>query len=237
MVVIPRSKRSKDKVVTDRRSLTLILNGLRASGKTVILTNGVFDLMHVGHVRYLEDARSRGDYLVVAVNSDSSALTLKGKGRPVLPVAERMELLSALSFVDYVTMFEDETADALIEQLQPNLYAKGTDYNLRSLPERDTLKALGIKAVFVGDKKAHSSAQLIGKIGRARASSAKSAAKKSVAKKPAAKKPAAKKPATKKPAAKKQATAKKPASKKPASKKPASKKPAKKAANRKATGR
>ena len=205
MVVIPRSKRSKDKVVTDRRSLALILNGLRASGKTVILTNGVFDLLHVGHVRYLEDARSRGDYLVVAVNSDSSAAALKGKGRPVLPVAERMELLSALSFVDYVTTFEDEAADGLIEQLQPNLYAKGTDYNLRSLPERDTLKALGIKAVFVGDKKAHSSAQLIAKIGRARASGGKTAAKKPAAKKKAAKKPVAKKKAARTPAAKKTA--------------------------------
>jgi rfaE bifunctional protein nucleotidyltransferase chain/domain len=164
LVVVPRRQRSKDKVVTDRRSLALILSGLRASGKIVVLTNGVFDLLHVGHTRCLEDARSRGDLLVVAVNSDKSAETLKGKGHPVLPADERMEVLSALTFVDYVTCFEEDTADALLEQLKPNLYAKGTDYTLKTLPEKDSLKQHDIKAVFVGDKKAHSSSKLIQKI-------------------------------------------------------------------------
>ncbi|MCA8976906.1 MAG: adenylyltransferase/cytidyltransferase family protein [Planctomycetes bacterium] len=193
MVVIPRKQRSKDKVIPDRRSLGLILNGLRASGKTIILTNGVFDLLHVGHTRCLEDARSRGDYLVVACNSDKSAEALKGKGRPVLPLAERMEMLSALSFVDYVTAFEEETADALLEQLQPTLYAKGTDYTIKTLPERDTIKALGIKAVFVGDKKGHSTAKLIQKVQKMQTAAgaakkvAKPAAKKAVGKKTARK--------------------------------------------------
>ena len=152
--------------MTDRKSLAAILSGLRASGKVVVLTNGVFDLLHVGHTRCLEDARSRGDLLVVAVNSDKSAEALKGKGQPIVPLAERMELLAALGFVDYVTSFEDETADALLEQLQPTLYAKGTDYNLRTLPEKATLKQLDIKAVFVGDKKGHSTTKLIQKIQR-----------------------------------------------------------------------
>ncbi len=163
MVVVPRKQRSKDKVVTDRKSLAMILAGLKASGKTVVLTNGVFDLMHVGHTRCLEDARSRGDILVVAVNSDDSAAELKGKGHPLVPEDERMEVLAALSFVDYVTVFGESTADELLRQLKPTLYAKGADYTLKTLPEKDTIKALDVKAVFVGDKKSHSTTQLIEK--------------------------------------------------------------------------
>ncbi|MBL8748947.1 MAG: adenylyltransferase/cytidyltransferase family protein [Planctomycetes bacterium] len=151
-------------MVTDRKSLAAILAGLRASGKVIVLTNGVFDLLHVGHTRCLEDARSRGDLLVVAINSDKSAEVLKGKGHPIVSEDERMEVLAALTFVDYVTTFEEATADALLDQLRPTLYAKGTDYSLKSLPEKDTLKKHDIKAVFVGDKKSHSSTKLIQKI-------------------------------------------------------------------------
>jgi rfaE bifunctional protein nucleotidyltransferase chain/domain len=164
LALAPRKLRSKDKVITDRKSLAAILAGLRASGKLVVLTNGVFDLLHVGHTRCLEDAKSRGDILVVAVNTDKSAEALKGKGHPVVPEEERMEVLAALSFVDYVTCFEEASADALLQQLQPNLYAKGSDYTLKTLPEKDTLKTLDIKAVFVGDKKSHSTTKMIQKI-------------------------------------------------------------------------
>jgi len=164
LVVVPRKTRSKDKIITDRKSLAAILAGLRASGKSIVLTNGVFDLVHVGHTRCLEDARSRGDLLVVAINSDASAEALKGKGHPVVPEDERLEVLAALSFVDYVTVFEEPTADALLQQLRPNLYAKGADYTLKTLPEKDTLKDLDIKAVFVGDKKSHSTTKMIQKI-------------------------------------------------------------------------
>ena len=150
MVVVPRHKLSKDKIIPDRKSLAAILFGLKAQGKVLVLTNGVYDLLHVGHVRCLEDARSRGDFLVVAVNSD--------------PSKERMEVLAGLGFVDYVTVFDEDTADALIEQLKPNVYAKGTEYTLKTLPERDTLKKHEIKAIFVGDKKTHSSSKLIEKI-------------------------------------------------------------------------
>ncbi|MFT4844400.1 MAG: rfaE bifunctional protein nucleotidyltransferase chain/domain [Hyphomicrobiaceae bacterium] len=166
LVVVPRKQRSKDKVITDRKSLAAILNGLRTSGKNVVLTNGVFDLLHVGHLRCLEDARSRGDLLVVAVNSDTSAEALKGKGHPVIPCAERMEMLSGLAFVDYVTTFEDETADELLRQLHPSMYAKGTDYTLKTLPEKATIKELEIKAVFVGDKKGHSTSALVAQIAK-----------------------------------------------------------------------
>jgi D-glycero-beta-D-manno-heptose 1-phosphate adenylyltransferase len=156
--------RSKDKIVTDLKALSAILEGVRASGKTVVLTNGVFDLMHVGHVRYLEDARSRGDFLVVAVNSDKTAEAIKGKGFPINPAEERMELLSALWFTDYITKFDDETADDLIRKLNPNVYAKGTDYNTKTLPENKTVKELGIKPVFVGDKKTHATRKVVSKI-------------------------------------------------------------------------
>ena len=164
MVVVPRRQHSRDKIHTDRRGLAAILGGLMAQGKTIVLTNGVYDLLHVGHVRCLEDARSRGDFLVVAVNSDSSAERRKGKGHPVVPAQERMEVLAGLGFVDYVTAFEEDTADKLIEQLKPTIYAKGTEYSLKTLPERDTVKKLDIKAIFVGDKKGHSSSKLIQKI-------------------------------------------------------------------------
>lgn len=164
MVVVPRKLKSKDKIVADPKGLAAILAGLQSQGKTVVLTNGVFDLVHVGHVRYLEDARSRGDFLVVALNSDESAEKLKGKGHPVTPLEERMEVLAGFWFVDYVTSFKDETVGPLLERLRPNLYAKGTDYTLKTLPERDVVKALGIEAVFVGDRKAHSTSKLLQKI-------------------------------------------------------------------------
>jgi rfaE bifunctional protein nucleotidyltransferase chain/domain len=164
LVVVPRKQRSKDKVVTDRKSLAAILSGLRASGKVIVLTNGVFDLLHVGHTRCLEDARARGDILVVAVNSDKSAEALKGKGHPLVSEDERLEVLAALSFVDYVTTFDEPTAAGLLQQLRPSVYAKGTDYTLKTLPERDALKALDIKAIFVGDSKTHSTSKLIQKI-------------------------------------------------------------------------
>jgi rfaE bifunctional protein nucleotidyltransferase chain/domain len=164
VVVVPRKQRSRDKIITDRKNLAAILRGLTAQGKVVVLTNGVYDLLHVGHIRCLEDAKSRGDFLVVAVNSDESAEQLKGKGHPVVAADERMEVLSGLWFVDYVTAFAEDTADALLKQLRPSLYAKGTEYTLKTLPERETLRALDIKAVFVGDKKTHSSSKLIQKI-------------------------------------------------------------------------
>ena len=164
MVVVPRKTRSKDKVVNDLRSLAAIIEGLQSQGKTVVLTNGVFDLLHVGHMRCLEDARARGDFLIVGVNSDKSAEAIKGKGHPLVPLEERMELLSGFWFVDYVTPLEDETAETLLRRLRPSFYAKGTDYTARTLPEREVLKELDIKAVFVGDKKNHSTSKLLQKI-------------------------------------------------------------------------
>ena len=164
MVVVPRKVRSKDKIITSQKALHSVLHGLQSQGKTIVLTNGVFDLMHVGHIRCLEDARARGDYLVVAVNDDRSTEAVKGKGHPITTVQERMEVLSALWFVDYVTSFSEETAEQLLRRISPDIYAKGTDYNTRTLPERGVVKELGIKAVFVGDKKAHSTSKIIQRI-------------------------------------------------------------------------
>jgi len=139
-----------------------------AQGKTVVLTNGVFDLLHVGHVRCLEDARSRGDFLVVAVNADAAVTRLKGKGLPIVREDERMEVVAGLTSVDYVTSFAEDTADELLRKLRPSLYAKGTEYTLKTLPERETLKELDIKAVFVGDKKSHGSSEMIQRIRKAK---------------------------------------------------------------------
>jgi rfaE bifunctional protein nucleotidyltransferase chain/domain len=164
VVVVPRKVRTKDKIFPEAKTLQPILAGLQAQEKLVVLTNGCFDLLHVGHVRYLEDARSRGDFLIVALNDDKSTELNKGKGHPVVPLDERMELIASLWFVDYVTSFSDETADDLLLLLKPSVYAKGTDYTARTLPERGTLKDLDIKPVFVGDKKAHSTSKLIQRI-------------------------------------------------------------------------
>jgi rfaE bifunctional protein nucleotidyltransferase chain/domain len=144
--------------------LRTVLHGLQSQGKAIVLTNGIFDLLHVGHVRCLEDARARGDYLVVAVNDDRSAEAVKGKGHPIVPIQERMEVLSTLWFVDYVTAFAEETAESLLRRFRPDFYAKGTDYNTRTLPERGVVKELGVKAVFVGDKKAHSTSKIVQRI-------------------------------------------------------------------------
>ena len=168
MPAVARKKLSRDKVVTDHRSLAAILSGLMAQGKTVVLTNGVFDLLHVGHVRCLEDARSRGDFLVVAVNADAAVARLKGKGLPIVAEDERMEVVAGLASVDYVTSFAEDTADELLRTLRPSLYAKGTEYTLKTLPERETLKELDIKAVFVGDKKSHASSAMIQRIRKAK---------------------------------------------------------------------
>ncbi|MEO0478257.1 MAG: adenylyltransferase/cytidyltransferase family protein [Planctomycetota bacterium] len=166
MVVVPRNIRSKEKVHPNAQTLAAVLQAIQAQGKSVVLANGVFDLLHVGHIRCLEDARARGDYLVVAVNDDKSAERNKGKGHPVIPCDERMEMISALWFVDYVTCFAEDTVDELLRMIRPQSYAKGTDYNAKTLPEKDTLKELGIKPVFVGDSKGHSTSKIIQRIRR-----------------------------------------------------------------------
>jgi rfaE bifunctional protein nucleotidyltransferase chain/domain len=133
----------------------------RRAGARVTLTNGCFDLLHVGHVRYLRAARELGGKVVVAVNSDPSVRTLKGEGRPLMPAEERAEILAALADVDAVVIFPEQDVRALIREIRPELHAKGTDYTADSVPERDEVEACGGCVVIVGDPKNHSATEII----------------------------------------------------------------------------
>lgn len=134
---------------------------LRADGKRIVLANGCFDLLHVGHVRYLEAARRLGDVLFVGLNGDAAVSRLKGRGRPLMPAAERAEMLGALRAVDHVVVFDDDTADRLVARLRPHVHAKGTDYTAESVPERATARGVGAEVAIVGDPKDHSTRDLI----------------------------------------------------------------------------
>jgi rfaE bifunctional protein nucleotidyltransferase chain/domain len=141
-----------------------LASGWRAQGKRVVLANGCFDLLHVGHVRYLQGARALGDALVVGLNSDASVRRLKGPGRPVMPAVERAELVAAVRGVDAVVVFEEDSAETLITRLRPDIHAKGTDYTEQSVPERATVEALGARVAIAGDAKTHSTRDLIATI-------------------------------------------------------------------------
>ena len=137
---------------------------LRAEGKRIVLANGCFDVLHVGHLRYLRAARRLGDVLFVGINSDAAVARLKGPGRPLMPAAERVELLLALRDVDHVVVFDDDTADALVTRLRPDVHAKGTDYTPESVPEAARVRTRGGQVRVVGDPKAHSTRELIARI-------------------------------------------------------------------------
>jgi len=126
-----------------------------------VLANGIFDLLHVGHVRYLEGARAEGERLVVALNSDASARRLKGEGRPVIPLAERLEIVAALRCVDWATWFDDDRVEGLLRLLRPAVHAKGTDYTVDSVPERAVAASLGIRTAIAGDAKNHATSDLL----------------------------------------------------------------------------
>ena len=147
--------------ILGREELLAALARERAAGRRVALANGVFDLLHVGHVRYLEAARREADVLVVAVNSDASARSLKGPGRPLFPQEERAEILAALGCVDYVTIFDETTAAPLIAEAAPDVHCKGTDYRTDTVPERETVRRAGGRVAIVGDPKDHASRDLI----------------------------------------------------------------------------
>ncbi|MEP7290195.1 MAG: adenylyltransferase/cytidyltransferase family protein [Chloroflexota bacterium] len=137
---------------------------LHASGKKLVFTNGHFDLLHVGHLDYLEKARALGDALFVGVNADSSSAHLKGSGRPIVPADERARLLAALVPVSAAILFEDDTADAILRALQPEIYVKGGDYRHKPLPETDTVRAFGGKIVLIDYLPDHSTSALIARI-------------------------------------------------------------------------
>jgi rfaE bifunctional protein nucleotidyltransferase chain/domain len=137
---------------------------LRAERKRIVLANGCFDLLHVGHVRYLRAARDLGDVLFVGINSDAAVARIKGPGRPLIPAVERAEILSSLREVDHVVVFEEDTADRLIASLRPHVHAKGTDYAPDAVPEEATVRAIGGRVAVVGDPKSHSTRDLITQI-------------------------------------------------------------------------
>ncbi|MCC7386371.1 MAG: adenylyltransferase/cytidyltransferase family protein [Deltaproteobacteria bacterium] len=142
-------------------ALAAISRDARAAGRRVVLANGVFDLLHVGHVRYLESARQLGDLLIVAVNSDASTRAYKGPDRPVIPEEERAEIVAALECVDHVVIFDEPNVIGVIEALAPAIQAKGTDYTEDSVPERAAVERLGGRVAICGDPKDHSSSALI----------------------------------------------------------------------------
>jgi rfaE bifunctional protein nucleotidyltransferase chain/domain len=151
-------------VITDREQLKREVDACRAAGRRIVFANGAFDILHVGHVRYLQGAAAEGDVLVVAVNSDASIRRYKDPSRPLQPLAERMEIVAAFGCVDIVTCFDEPTCDAMLELIRPSVHAKGPEYTPENLPEFPTLKRLGIRLANVGDPKDHSSSALIRKM-------------------------------------------------------------------------
>jgi D-glycero-beta-D-manno-heptose 1-phosphate adenylyltransferase len=155
------------KKIISREELRKKIEAHHESGQRVVLANGCFDLLHAGHVRYLKGARREGDVLVVAVNSDPSARRLKGPGRPVLPAPARAALVAALAAVDYVVIFDESDVGALLQELRPDVHAKGTDYTAETVPERGDARRLGIRVAIVGDPKEHSTRDLVARIRQA----------------------------------------------------------------------
>jgi rfaE bifunctional protein nucleotidyltransferase chain/domain len=154
---------TREKILS-REGLNGILAEHRRSGRKIVFANGIFDLLHAGHVRYLQAARAEGDILVVGVNSDASTRKLKGEGRPILTERARAALVAALSAVNYVVIFDELDVRNLLHELQPHIHAKGTDYRPETVPERDLAATLGIRVAIVGDPKDHSTRDLIARL-------------------------------------------------------------------------
>lgn len=144
--------------------LSNIVKRGREKGRKIVFANGCFDILHVGHIRYLKEAKELGDLLIVAINSDSSAKRLKGDGRPVTPENERAEIIAAIEYVDYVTIFNEPNVCNLLLTLKPDIHAKGTDYTEDSVPEVKTVRAYGGRVAITGDKKERSSTEIIKKV-------------------------------------------------------------------------
>ncbi len=147
-------------VVTDAELVDLVAAD-RAAGRSIAFANGCFDVLHVGHVRYLEGAKREGDRLVVAINDDASVRALKGDGQPILPAEARAELVASLRAVDYVVTFPDRTVERLLRLLKPDVHCKGTDYTVDTVPEKDVVRAYGGRVAVVGDPKDHSTSGLL----------------------------------------------------------------------------
>jgi len=156
---------TREKIVS-REGLHAILDEHRRAGRKIVFANGVFDLLHAGHVRYIQAARAEGGLLVVGVNSDASTRNLKADGRPILTERARAELVAALEAVDYVVIFDELDVNSLLRELQPDVHAKGTDYTADTVPERELAVLLGIRVAIVGDPKQHSTRDLLARVRR-----------------------------------------------------------------------
>ncbi|MDX6694978.1 MAG: D-glycero-beta-D-manno-heptose 1-phosphate adenylyltransferase [Blastocatellia bacterium] len=150
--------------ILERNRLIARVAIARKHGARIVLANGCFDILHVGHIRYLEEARSLGDVLVVAINADEQVRALKGEGRPLVPARERAEIIAALRPVDFVTIFPEPTVETLLRAIRPDIHAKGTDYTAETVPERDVVRSYGGRVMIVGDPKEHSSTEMIKKV-------------------------------------------------------------------------
>ncbi len=147
------------------QELKKITESLKEKGKKIVLANGCFDIIHVGHVRYLRDAKSRGDILIVALNSDRSVRLLKGEGRPLMNELDRAEILSSFEFVDYIVIFDEKDVGKILLELKPHIHAKGSDYTEETVPEREIVLSYGGKIAICGGKKIRSSSKIIKEIG------------------------------------------------------------------------
>ena len=156
--------RKADSKIVSPIELRALLDEAKQQGKRVVLANGCFDTLHVGHVRYLAAAKKEGNLLVVGVNSDTSVGNLKGPGRPILDQQARAQLVAAINDVDYVVVFPEPNVESLLEALRPDVHAKGTDYTRETVPERAVAKRLGIQVAIVGDLKNHSTREFLEQI-------------------------------------------------------------------------
>jgi rfaE bifunctional protein nucleotidyltransferase chain/domain len=160
------NQKNQSAPILERHHLVARVSIERKNGAKIVLANGCFDLFHVGHIRYLAGAKALGDCLIVGINSDSQVKKLKGENRPFMPENERAEIIAALRFIDFVTIFNEPTVEELIRAVRPDFHAKGTDYTIDSVPEREIVREIGGQTAIVGDPKDHSSTELIEKVGR-----------------------------------------------------------------------
>jgi len=161
MATKPADKIEATSLILDREELVAHIAAEKAKDATIVLANGCFDVLHVGHVRYLRGARDLGDLLVVGINSDAQVARLKGEGRPILAAGERAELVASLEAVDLVTIFDEPTVTELLLAIKPDIHAKGTDYTVETVPERDVVRSYGGNIRIVGDPKEHSTSEMI----------------------------------------------------------------------------